>query len=412
MLTPVQQTAVETVMPDQPPVLDQIRQFWAVVVDVWTYGVFGVDIGRLLIAAGILIGFLVLRRLFTRFVVDRLLGWTDRTDTPLDGQVVRALEGPIRLLPAVLGVFFAVEYLNPDGTLRTMGDNLVRSMIALALFWGLHNLVEPMSFLFDRLERLFSNAMVEWVQKAVRVAFMLIGAATILEIWGIQVAPIIAGLGLLGVAVALGAQDLFKNLIAGILIIAEKRFNKGDWILVDGVVEGTVETIGFRSTTVRRFDRAPVHVPNARLSDNAVTNFSAMTHRRIYWHIGVEYRTSVDQLRRIRDDIEAFILDDPDFAPPSEVATFVRIDRFSESSIDLILYCFTRTTAWLDWLKVKERLALHIKQVVEDAGAGFALPARSLYLEQVPGERAEMFVPPGSHGGGKGVPRIGALDKV
>lgn len=395
-------------MNDHPPALDQLNQFWALVVDVWAHGVFGIDIGRLLIAAAILIGFLVLRRLFTRLVVDRLMTWTDRTDTPFDGQVVRALEGPIRFLPAVLGIFFALEYLDPVGTLRTMGDNLVRSMIAFALFWGLHNLVEPLSFLFDRLERLFSSAMVEWVQKAVRVAFMLIGAATILEIWGIQVAPIIAGLGLLGVAVALGAQDLFKNLISGILIIAEKRFNKGDWILVDGVVEGTVETIGFRSTTVRRFDRAPVHVPNARLSDNAVTNFSNMTHRRIYWHIGVEYRTSVEQLRRIRDDIEAFILADPDFAPPTEVSTFVRIDRFSDSSIDLILYCFTRTTAWLEWLKVKERLALHIKQVVEDAGTSFALPSRSLYLEQVPGERAEVFVPPTARSGKSGA----ALDKV
>lgn len=394
---------------DMRSITTPLGDFWALVVEVWRHGLLGVDIGRLLVAVAILIGFLVLRRLLTRFVVVRLMAWTDRTETPVDGQMVRAVEGPIRFLPVVLGMFFALEYLSPDGTFAAIGANLVRSMIAFTLFWGLHNLVDPLAFLFDRLERVFSAAMVEWVLKAIRVAFILIGGATILEIWGIQVAPIIAGLGLLGVAVALGAQDLFKNLIAGILIIAEKRFNKGDWILVDGVVEGTVETIGFRSTMVRRFDRAPVHVPNARLSDNAVTNFSAMTHRRIYWHIGVEYRTSVDQLRRIRDDIEAFILNDPDFAPPSEVSTFVRIDRFSESSIDIILYCFTRTTAWLEWLKVKERLALHIKQVVEDSGTSFAFPSRSLYVAQLAGERAEVFVPPGTGG----VPeRRQALDKV
>ncbi len=394
---------------DMQSITAPLGEFWALVVEVWRHGVLGVDIGRLLVATAILIGFLVLRRLFTRFVVERLVVWTDRTETPVDGQMARALEGPIRFLPVVLGVFFALEYLSPEGTFATIGGNFVRSMIAFTLFWGLRNLVDPLSYLFERLERVFSAAMVDWVLKAIRVAFILIGGATILEIWGIQVAPIIAGLGLLGVAVALGAQDLFKNLIAGILIIAEKRFNKGDWILVDGVVEGTVETIGFRSTMVRRFDRAPVHVPNARLSDNAVTNFSAMTHRRIYWHIGVEYRTSVDQLRRIRDDIEAFILNDPDFAAPSEVSTFVRIDRFSDSSIDIILYCFTRTTVWLEWLKVKERLALHVKQVVEDAGAAFAFPSRTLYVEHLAGERAEVFVPPGTGG----VPeRRQALDKV
>ena len=123
------------------------------------------------------------------------------------------------------------------------------------------------------------------------------GAATILEIWGIKIGPILAGLGLFGVAVALGAQDLFKNLISGFLVIAEKRFNPGDWIRVDGEVEGTVETINFRSTLVRRFDKAPVFVPNSKLSDNSVINFSSMTFRRIYWVIGVEYRTTVDQLR-------------------------------------------------------------------------------------------------------------------
>lgn len=397
---------------DSAPILDQLAQFWTIVLDVWRNGVFGVDIGRLLVAAGIIIGFLVLRKLFTRFVVDRLVAWTNRTDTPLDGKVVGALEGPIRFVPIILGLFFALEYLDPDGTLGTVGENLTRSMIAFLLFWGLHNLVDPLSFLLDRVERLFSAAMVEWVLKAVRVAFILIGAATILEIWGIQVGPIIAGLGLLGVAVALGAQDLFKNLISGILIIAEKRFNKGDWILVDGIVEGTVETIGFRSTMVRRFDRAPVHVPNARLSDNAVTNFSAMTHRRIYWHIGVEYRTTIDQLRQIRDEIEAFILNDPDFAPPSEVSTFVRIDRFSDSSIDLVLYCFTRTTVWLEWLQVKERLALHIKAVVEGAGTSFAFPSRTLYVEHLAGERPEPFVPPGAKGPATPANPAPALDRA
>jgi len=216
----------------------------------------------------------------------------------------------------------------------------------------------------------------------------------VLEIWGIQVGPILAGLGLFGVAVALGAQDLFKNLIAGILIIAERRFNKGDWIRVDGVVEGTVEQIGFRSTMVRRFDKAPVYVPNTDLSENAVTNFTAMTHRRIYWHIGVEYSTTLDQLKAIRDQIEAYIFNEAEFANPEDVSTFVRIDRFSNSSIDIMLYCFTNTTNWGEWLEIKERLAYKVKQIVEGTGTGFAFPSQSLYVQAVPGEAPEVFVPP------------------
>ena len=117
-----------------------------------------------------------------------------------------------------------------------------------------------MSALLGRLEEIFSRALVEWLVKAIKAGVVFIGSATILEVWGTKVGPLIAGLGLFGVAVALGAQDLFKNLIAGILILAEKRFADGDWIRVDGVVEGTVESIGFRSTRIRRFNRAPVLV--------------------------------------------------------------------------------------------------------------------------------------------------------
>ena len=196
-------------------------------------------------------------------------------------------------------------------------------------------------------------------------------------------------------AVALGAQDLFKNLIGGILIIAEKRFNHGDWVLIDGVVEGVVESIGFRSTVIRRFDQAPVFVPNARFSDGAVINFSQMRFRRIFWKIGVLYSTSVDQLRQIRDGIECYILDHKDeFASPSEVATFVRVDSFNESSIDIMVYCFTRTTKWGEWLEIKERLAYYIKDVVEGAGSAFAFPSRSLYIENQTGEKPDLFVPP------------------
>lgn len=229
----------------------------------------------------------------------------------------------------------------------------------------------------------------EWLIKATKAAFCFIGAATILEVWGIQVGPIIAGMGLLGVAVALGAQDLFKNLISGILILSERRFQRGDWIRVDGVVEGAVESIGFRSTLVRRFDYAPVYVPNAKLSDSLVINFSKMTHRRIYWKVGIRYGATVDQLRKIRDGIADYLNENPDIVKPPFGELFVCVDGFGESSIDLMVYCFTRTTAWGQWLTIKEALAFRIKEIVFAAGADFALPSRSLYVETMPRGPAE-----------------------
>lgn len=370
-----------------------LERFWTLVVDVWQKGAAGVDIGTIATAIGIFLAFLIVRRLFTHFVIRRLKALTKRTSWRFDDEILNALERPIRFIPIVVGAFFVDEYLTPTGTIANFGDFLVRSLIAFNIFWILYRAVEPLKFVLAGIEKVFTPAIAEWLIKAIKVLIAFIGAATIFEIWGIQVGPILAGLGLVGVAVALGAQDLFRNLIAGVLVLAERRFSQGDWIRVDGVVEGTVESIGFRSSVIRRFDKAPVYVPNSKLSDNSLTNFTQMTHRRIYWMIGVEYRTTVDQLREIRDAIETYVIDGEEFANPSEVATFVRIDRFGDSSIDIMLYCFTRTTNWGDWLEIKERLAYRIKEIVEGAGSAFAFPSRSIYVETVPFGTPEPFVP-------------------
>ena len=372
----------------------QLGDFWDLVLDVWATGVLGIDFGRLLIALAIIVLFLVLRGLFSRFVLGTLRRLAERTYTDLDDTLLESLDGPVRFIPVILGLFIALDYLSMPERFDLIGGQIVRSLVVFVLFWALYQVTGPVSATFSRLEELLTKEMVDWLINLLHIAIVFIGAAAILEIWGIKIGPILAGLGLFGVAVALGAQDLFKNLIAGILVIAEKRMQVGDWILVDGLVEGTVESIGFRSTLVRRFDKAPVYVPNAKLSDNAVTNFSAMTHRRIKWMIGVEYRTTVEQLRTIRDQIEDYIVNNPDFAPPSDVATFVRIDRFNDSSIDILLYCFTKTTNWGEWLKIKETLAYRIKEIVEGAGTGFAFPSRSLYVETLPGDAPDVFIPP------------------
>ncbi len=374
--------------------METIKQFWSITADVWQKGLWGISIDRYVIAIAIFAVFLLIRRLFTKIVIGRIGAVTRRTETQLDDQALELLKKPVSFIPVVLGVFFATEYLPLSGGFELIAERLVRSLIVFVIFWGLVQLVVPLSFLLKKAEQILTPLVIEWLLKAIKVSFILVGFGTILEIWGIKIGPILAGLGLFGVAVALGAQDLFKNLISGILIIAERRFNPGDWIKVDGVVEGTIETIGFRSTKVRRFDKAPVHVPNSKLSDNSLINFSNMSQRRIYWNIGVEYGTTVGQLRQIRDNIENYILGSEEFAHPPIVPTFVRIDRFNDSSIDIMVYCFTKTIVWGEWLEIKEKLAYKIKSIVEEAGTGFAFPSQSVYVEALPTGPAEVFVPP------------------
>ena len=140
-----------------------------------------------------------------------------------------------------------------DGKMSVFVDNINRSLITILIFWLIHQIVEPITFLIKRVEELLSKDLLNWVIKANKILIIFFGFAATLDIWGIKIAPIIAGLGLFGVAVALGAQDLFKNLISGILVLVEKRFKIGDWVYVEGIIEGVVERIGFRSTVIRKF---------------------------------------------------------------------------------------------------------------------------------------------------------------
>lgn len=370
--------------------VSSFKDFWDLVVVVWNEGLYGVDVAHILLALLIVLLSLGVRTLFTHYALGALRRLAARTETPVDSEILDSLYNPLRFIPVVMGIFLATNVLPLQEGASAFFYNLNRSLVSFTLFWAFFRLCTPVGAMLMRSTEVLTEAMVEWIVKIGRIAFVILGAATILELWGIAVGPIIAGLGLFGVAVALGAQDLFKNLIAGFFVLGEQRFQAGDWINVDNVVEGTVTHIGFRTTTVRRFDRAPVYVPNSRLADNAVTNFSRMSHRRIRWMIGVEYRTTLEQLKQIRDGIERYILENDEFASPEEVATFVRIDSFNDSSIDILLYCFTNTIVWGDWLEIKERLAYRIKEIVEEAGAGFAFPSRSLYLETT-ADAAEVF---------------------
>ena len=373
-----------------------LQEFWQLVLDVWNNGLYGVDVGKILAALLIVYISMLIRHLFSRIVLGRLRALTKRTKTDIDDEVIDVIEKPVSFLPIVIGIFFATEVLDLKDNLANGADNLNRSLITFNIFWAFYNVIGPLSLTFGKLKDIFSSSMINWLIKAMHGLFLFLGVASILEIWGIQVAPLIAGLGLFGVAVALGAQDLFKNLISGLFIIGERRFHPGDWIKIDGVVEGTVEDIGFRTTTIIRFDKAPVYVPNAKLSDNAAINFSRMSHRRIFWKIGLLYDTTKDQLKNIRQELGDYVLGNDEFAHPPEVATFVRIDSFNDSSIDIMLYCFTKTTDWGEWLEIKERLALTIKEIVDRNESGFAYPSQSIYIENLPDntstKKAEIFV--------------------
>ena len=377
--------------------MSSVNEFLDLFSDVWTGGLFGVNVSEIIIGLIIFLIFYVLRSFFARFVIGRLHKIVKKTKTDIDNVVIEVIEGPLKFLPIVIGFFIATSYIEFNADIIILIEKINRTFITIFIFWLLLQLIVPFSFVIKKFEEQLTTALIDWTLKGLKILVIIIGIVAVLELWGIKVGPIIAGLGLLGVAVALGAQDLFKNLISGIMILMERRFKIGDVIHIAGEAEGIVEQIGFRSTLIRQFDSNLVMVPNFKFAERSVTNSSRRINRRIRWIIGLEYRTTVEQLKNMRNQIKEFIDKDKNFKNDDKSyfsSSFVRIDSFSDSSIDMLVQCFTNVTNWNEYIKVKETLAITIKEIVENEKAGFAFPSQSLYLESLPNNIPEIFIPP------------------
>ena len=360
--------------------MELFNNFKSLFLSVWERGFFGVDILEILIGVGIFFIFLIFRGIISKVVIKRLKDIAKRTTNKLDDSFVAAMEGPARFLPIVIGFFIASYYMSFSEDSRAIVDTINRTLITILIFWIMHQVIEPISYILSGLNKILTKELIGWITKSLKILIFILGLAAVLELWGIKIGPIIAGLGLFGIAVALGAQDLFKNLISGILVLVEKSFKIGDWILVENIIEGIVEKIGFRSTIIRKFDKSIAIIPNFQFAENAVINISQTTNWKISWVINLQYNTTVEQLKTIRNEIEDYIKKNEDYK--QELGYAIRVDKFANSSIDMYIRCFTKTDDWNEWLVVKERLVISIKQIVEKNKASFAFPSQSIYVEK------------------------------
>ena len=294
---------------------------------------------------------------------------------------VKYLRSPLNLLPIIFSLVIIFPLIKNNENIFFI-QNIIKSFCIVFIFWSLHQIIFSFNFYFSNHYKKSSLALNLWIINALRYLVLILMIITILEIWGIKVLPIIAGLGLFGVAIALGAQDLFKNIISGLLIILERTFSIDDVINVPGQVEGTVEYIGFRSTRIRKFDSTPVIIPNYIFSMQPIINYSNRQHRRINLNIGLTYKTTLPQIKTFIEKILNFIKNNDEFIVNDKYSCVVNFDNFSESSLDICIFCFTASVEWQDYLNAKEHLSLYIKKIVDQDGLSFAFPSQSIFLEK------------------------------
>lgn len=209
-----------------------------------------------------------------------------------------------------------------------------------------------------------------------KIIIIITASLILLEVLKINVGPILALGGAGTLIIGIAAKDLLANFFGAFMIHMDRPFFVGDWIRsTERNIEGTVEHIGWRLTRIRTFDKRPLYVPNSVFTTISVENPSRMSNRRIFETVGVRYKDVV-QLEKITTEIKAMLMSHPDI--DNQCACYVNLNSFGASSLDIQIYTFTKTTAWIPFQGIKQQILLNVLKIIENNGAQVAFPTRTL----------------------------------
>lgn len=305
-----------------------------------------------------------------------------RTRTEFDDALVASARGPIVLLIGVATSAMLLRWIALPGAAERVVRELQQAFAVVAVFWILLRVIGVLQAAMPSAEWTRSHpALRSLIPLGARIARLLVflaGLLTVIASFGYPIATILAGLGIGGIAVALGAQKSLEHFFGSVSIGIDQPFRVGDWVSVDGV-EGDVEAIGLRSTRIRTLDRTVVSIPNGRLADMRAENYGERDRIRFRAEVGLEYSTTAAQVVAVRDGIEALLRAHP-LTWPERVE--VRLFRFAPSSIDIEAFCWVLTRDINDFRRVREEHLLGIMRIVEQAGASFAFPTQTVHVKR------------------------------
>ncbi|MCB2295512.1 mechanosensitive ion channel family protein [Clostridium algoriphilum] len=343
------------------------------------------------IAIAVFATFVLLKKIFAKYVFKIILKLVNKTKFNADTQIVAAFQKPVTNFFEVLGVYFALKILIVAGIPIDILDidKIFSSAIIILISWGLYNLTGESSLLFERMHKAYDvkvdKILFPFISKTLKLILLALVITIIAEKWGYNIQGFVTGLGLGGLAFALAAKDAAANIIAGISIIVDKPFTIGDWINSD-ILEGTIENISFRTTKIRTIDEALIIVPNSKLTTEAVTNYSRRGKRRVSLNLELNYRTSREKLESCVANIKNMLENHPQV---NKEGILVRFDKFSASSLDILICCFADTPDFDEYFKVKENINFEIVDILHQEGISMALQSTSVYVEKLPNRREQ-----------------------
>lgn len=327
----------------------------------------------------ILAGFL-LSRIVSLILTSAIQKWYHREAISLDQKAEHAFAKPIRI------ALMAWVWLLGLSTLGLPVKALVALKVAVVVIsgfagiWALYRLVDIIgAFLAARARRThnkFDDLLVPLITRTLKVFIVVMGLVTVAQSLNLPVQGLLAGLGLGGLAFALAAKDTVANLFGSLTIILDRPFHIGDWVRI-GDIDGSVESVGIRSTRVRTFYNSLITVPNAELTNATIDNMGSRRYRRVKTMLSVAYDTPPEKIDAFCEGIRQLILEHP---YTRKDYYHVYLNGFGATSLNILLYCFHETPDWSTELRERHRLFNDIIRLAKNLNVEFAFPTQTLYM--------------------------------
>ncbi|MBD3645249.1 MAG: mechanosensitive ion channel [Alcanivorax sp.] len=316
-------------------------------------------------------------------VLDRLI---NKTETLWDDALLEAARIPVRLVFWVVGLSVSVELLQAvtedANELFDLAPKVrqIAFILIIAMFlnrfisYTEKNLIDP-----SRMRKPMDQSTAAAIAKLLRVSVIITALLIVLQTLGYSISGVLAFGGIGGMAVAFAAKDLLANFFGGMMVYLDKPFRVGDWVRSpDRSIEGTVESIGWRLTCIRTFDQRPLYIPNAMFTTVVLENPSRMLNRRINEKIGIRYE-DWQKMPGIVAEVKQMLIDHEELETDSRTL-IVNFDSYGASHLEFFIYTFTKTTQWVRYHEIKQDVLMKIMAIVNEHGAEFAFPTRTLHL--------------------------------
>ena len=326
--------------------------------------------------------FTILRYVYKHFLLNLLRRLTNVISFKNGEDLLSAFEHPINVFLYV-SAFYAAINLAPLNTSYwlTFLDRIIRSTLVLCFFWGCYNISDTThGIMLDILEKAgirSEDSLSNIFSTILRLIIVILCFVTVAREWNYDISGFIASLSIGSVAVAFAAKDALANVFGSLIIVLDKPFKIGDWILANGV-EGVVEKISFRSTCIRTFPQELVYVPNSLLSNTPITNFTMREKRRIDLTLGLTYSSKAEQIEEFIAKLKAYLASNERLYHDDIRVHFV---NYNDSSLDVRIVCYARTGNQKEYLDILQEINLKIMALLEEVCLSCAFPSRSIYFE-------------------------------